>query len=143
MSKYFTLILSLANNFQKPLCVCFFLKQIKKNKGGTLPFDLLLLFLLLYRACERDKTKNNGLFVFLGAQFGTVISMPLSGLLSVSSGGWPSIFYVFGAVGTIWSLAFVFWVYEDPEVHPRINPDERKYILNALWGAAGVTVSLN
>lgn len=69
--------------------------------------------------------------------------MPLSGLLSVSSGGWPSIFYAFGAVGTIWSLAFIFWVYEDPEVHPRINPDERKYILNALWGAAGVTVSLD
>lgn len=69
--------------------------------------------------------------------------MPLSGLLSVSPGGWPSIFYVFGAVGTIWSLAFIFLVYEDPEVHPQINQEERKYIINALWGAAGVSVRVS
>lgn len=67
--------------------------------------------------------------------------MPLSGLLSVSTGGWPSIFYVFGAVGTVWSLAFIFLVFEDPEIHPRINQEERKYIINALWGTAGVSVS--
>lgn len=67
--------------------------------------------------------------------------MPLSGLLSASAAGWPSIFYVFGALGTVWSLAFILCIYEDPEAHPKINPDERKYIVNALWGTAGVSVS--
>ena len=77
-----------------------------------------------------------------GAQFGTVISMPLSGLLSEYgfSGGWPSIFYVFGAVGTVWCIAFLIMVHEDPEKHPHIADDEKKYILSALWGSAGATV---
>lgn len=79
----------------------------------------------------------------VGAQFGTVISMPLSGVLSRHGfdGGWPSIFYVFGAVGTIWCVAFLLMIYEDPESHPRIAEDEKKYILSALWGNAGASVS--
>lgn len=78
-----------------------------------------------------------------GAQFGTVISMPLSGLLSEYgfSGGWPSIFYVFGAIGTVWSVAFLLFVSEDPEKSPGIKDAEKKYILSSLWGAAGSSVS--
>ena len=69
--------------------------------------------------------------------------MPLSGLLSEYgfAGGWPSIFYVFGAIGTIWCIAFLIMVHEDPESHPRISNVERKYIISALWGSAGVTVN--
>lgn len=79
---------------------------------------------------------------FPGAQFGTVVSMPLSGLLAAYgfAGGWPSIFYVFGVIGTIWSLVFLFYGHEDPESHPTIDPAERKYIVTSLWGAAGVSV---
>lgn len=84
------------------------------------------------------------IFVFyfiLGAQFGTVISMPLSGLLAEYgfSDGWPSIFYVFGAIGAIWSIIFIFTVSEDPETDPRIDPEERKFIMSALWGSSGVS----
>lgn len=80
---------------------------------------------------------------FTGAQFGTIISMPLSGLLSAYGfdGGWPSIFYVFGLVGVVWSVAFLIFVYEDPSTHPNIDEKERKYINSALWGATNVTVS--
>jgi len=85
-----------------------------------------------------------GAFIYAGAQFGTIISMPLSGLLSEYgfAGGWPSIFYVFGACSTIWCIAYFFLVYEDPSSHPRIDPDERKYIVHTLWGASGVGVSI-
>lgn len=70
--------------------------------------------------------------------------MPLSGLLSAYGfdGGWPSIFYVFGLVGVVWSVAFLIFVYEDPSTHPSIDEKERKYINSALWGATNVTVSL-
>lgn len=78
--------------------------------------------------------------MIVGAQFGTVISMPLSGLLSVSAGGWPSIFYVFGAVGTVWCLAFLYLVHEDPESHKKMDAEERKYIQNALGQKIGVPV---
>ncbi|KAJ1524954.1 hypothetical protein ONE63_009810 [Megalurothrips usitatus] len=76
---------------------------------------------------ERSKL---GAFVYAGAQLGTVISLPLSGLLSRYgfAGGWPSIFYVFGAVGALWSLGFLFTVYEDPDCHPTISDPERDFI---------------
>lgn len=77
-----------------------------------------------------------------GAQFGTVISMPLSGLLAASDLKWPSIFYVFGAIGAVWSVAFLIICHEDPEKHPRIDAEEKKYILSSLWGSAGVSVRI-
>ncbi|XP_014602940.1 PREDICTED: putative inorganic phosphate cotransporter isoform X3 [Polistes canadensis] len=96
---------------------------------------------LLAKWIPPNERSRMGAFVYAGAQFGTVISMPLSGLLSEYgfSGGWPSIFYVFGAVGIIWCIAFFFLVYEDPENHPRISEDEKKYIVSALWGNAGAS----
>ncbi|XP_015522232.1 putative inorganic phosphate cotransporter isoform X1 [Neodiprion pinetum] len=96
---------------------------------------------LLAKWIPPNERSRMGAFVYAGAQFGTVVSMPLSGLLSEYgfSGGWPSIFYVFGLVGTIWSIAFIFTVYEDPECHPSIAEDEKKYILSSVWGSAGVS----
>lgn len=69
--------------------------------------------------------------------------MPLSGLLSEYGfdGGWPSIFYVFGLVGLIWSIAFLMLVHEDPSTHPHIDEKEKKYINSALWGTSNITVA--
>lgn len=66
--------------------------------------------------------------------------MPLSGLLSVSSGGWPSIFYVFGAIGTVWCVAFLYFIHEDPESHTKMDPEERKYIQDSLGSKIGLPV---
>lgn len=76
------------------------------------------------------KTINN--LRYAGAQFGTIISMPLSGLLAEYS--WPSIFYVFGAIGVVWSLLFLWTVYEDPQSTPSISDEEKNFINEALWG---------
>ncbi|XP_050420309.1 putative inorganic phosphate cotransporter isoform X1 [Adelges cooleyi] len=96
---------------------------------------------LLAKWIPPNERSRMGAFVYAGAQFGTVISMPLSGVLSEYgfAGGWPSIFYVFGAIGTLWSVAFLWFVHEDPESHPTIPHDERKYIISSVWGAAGVS----
>lgn len=58
--------------------------------------------------------------------------MPISGLLAEYS--WPSIFYVFGLLGVVWSLAFLWTVYEDPQSSPKISEQEKKFINTALWG---------
>lgn len=95
---------------------------------------------LLAKWIPPNERSRMGAAVYAGAQFGTIISMPLSGLLAEYGfdGGWPSIFYVFGAVGTIWSVAFLIWVFEDPSVHPTIDEREKKYINDALWGVNDV-----
>ncbi|XP_032690814.1 putative inorganic phosphate cotransporter isoform X1 [Odontomachus brunneus] len=88
-----------------------------------------------------NERSRMGAFVYAGAQFGTIISMPLSGVLSEYgfAGGWPSIFYVFGTVGTLWCIFFLMFVHEDPEKDPHIAEDEKKYIVSALWGSAGAS----
>lgn len=98
---------------------------------------------LLAKWIPPNERSRMGAAVYAGAQFGTVISMPLSGLLSEAefAGGWPSIFYVFGLIGCIWSLVFIWMIYEDPGVHPKIDEKEKKYIMNSLWGSATMTVS--
>lgn len=75
-----------------------------------------------------------GSAIYSGAQFGTVISMPLSGILAEHgfAGGWPSIFYVFGAIGVVWSLAFLWLCHEDPQSCPSISSEERSHIQDAL-----------
>lgn len=80
-----------------------------------------------------------GALVYAGAQFGTIVSMPISGLLAEYS--WPSIFYVFGLVGIVWSLAFLWTVYEDPSTSKRITEQEKEFINTTLWGTGNANKS--
>lgn len=88
---------------------------------------------LLAKWIPPQERSRMGAVVYAGAQFGTIISMPLSGLLAEHS--WPSIFYVFGLVGVIWSIAFLWTVSEDPSSSPKISVEEKNYINTALWGS--------
>ena len=57
---------------------------------------------------------------FPGAQAGTMIALPVSGVLADEI-NWESVFYVFGALGILW---FIFWAYlchNSPASHPRID----------------------
>lgn len=121
------------------LCVVRFIQGL--GEGPIVPCT----HAMLAKWIPPNERSRVGAAVYSGAQFGTVISMPLSGLLAEYGfdGGWPSIFYIFGLVGVVWSLAFVWLIYEDPESDPKIEEKERKYITNALWGSAPVTVSTN
>uniref|UniRef100_A0A915BNU4 Major facilitator superfamily (MFS) profile domain-containing protein n=1 Tax=Parascaris univalens TaxID=6257 RepID=A0A915BNU4_PARUN len=69
-----------------------------------------------------------------GAQVGNVLVMPLSGLLCRYGfgGGWPSIFYVLGIAGVVWSLVWLYYVTDSPTENRRIDPNERAYIEASL-----------
>ncbi|XP_055959203.1 sialin [Patella vulgata] len=75
-------------------------------------------------------------FAMAGAQAGNVITFPIAGLLCQYgfNGGWPSIFYVLGACGFIWFLAWMILIHDSPEQHPRISEKEKKYITSCLSG---------
>jgi MFS transporter, ACS family, solute carrier family 17 (sodium-dependent inorganic phosphate cotransporter), member 5 len=57
--------------------------------------------------------------------------MPISGFLCIYgfSGGWPSIFYIFGFVGFLWWILFMFIASDNPQNHRFITKIERVYIL--------------
>ncbi|XP_068218377.1 putative inorganic phosphate cotransporter isoform X2 [Palaemon carinicauda] len=52
-----------------------------------------------------------------GSTFGNVFAMALGGVMASSSflGGWPSVFYVFGASGILWSILWFFLIEEIPK----------------------------
>ncbi|XP_066974650.1 putative inorganic phosphate cotransporter [Macrobrachium rosenbergii] len=77
----------------------------------------------------KDKASFSSI-VFVGANLGTVISMALGGVMSGSDflGGWPSVFYVFGVVGVLWSVAWFVLIRDQPEKHPWISSKELSYI---------------
>ncbi|XP_057650844.1 putative inorganic phosphate cotransporter isoform X2 [Diorhabda carinulata] len=95
---------------------------------------------LLAKWIPPNERSRMGAFIYAGAQFGTVISMPLSGLLSECRFGWPSIFYVFGTIGTVWCIFFLILVYEDPQSHTKMNVEERLYIQKELGSKIGLPI---
>ncbi|XP_063407956.1 sialin-like isoform X3 [Mytilus trossulus] len=80
---------------------------------------------------ERSKLAG---FSYAGAQLGTVIAMPICGILADSDflGGWPSVFYVFGVLGCVWFVAWMLLVHDTPAKHPRISKVERDYIEKSI-----------
>ncbi|XP_074030497.1 putative inorganic phosphate cotransporter isoform X2 [Leptinotarsa decemlineata] len=75
----------------------------------------------------QDRAKI-GSFTYAGGPLGTVISLPIAGLISDSSFGWPVVFYVYGALGMLWSVVYFFLGSNSPSQHKSISAEERKYI---------------
>ena len=71
-----------------------------------------------------------GLIVASG-NLGAVLTMPICGLLSQYA-GWPWVFYLFGSVALLFTLPWLYLVYNEPQSHPRISPTERVYITSNL-----------
>ncbi|KAG0718549.1 Sialin [Chionoecetes opilio] len=96
-------------------------------EGVTFPAMNILLATWI-PPMERAKFSS---LVFAGAQFGTVVTLPVSGWLCESGflGGWPAVFYVFGGIGILWSIAWFALAFDHPDTHPRISQEEKKYIL--------------
>ncbi|XP_017063188.2 sialin [Drosophila eugracilis] len=76
---------------------------------------------------ERSKFMSN----MMASSLGAAITMPICGFL-ISIAGWASVFYLTGAVGLLWSLAWFAFVYETPATHPRISSEERREIEEAI-----------
>ncbi|KAL0113306.1 hypothetical protein PUN28_012454 [Cardiocondyla obscurior] len=73
-----------------------------------------------------------GTFSYSGGQFGTVITLIVAGVLAESSLGWPSIFYMLGALAIVWGIAFLWFGADSPSVHRSISQEERMYIEESL-----------
>jgi sugar phosphate permease len=61
----------------------------------------------------------------------------LAGGLIIDSGflgGWPGVFYTFGALALVWLCFWTYIVYDSPAEHPRIGQEELIYIEGSMCG---------
>jgi len=73
-------------------------------------------------------------FSYAGSQLGTVLSQPLSSLLSSSiylEAGL-QFFMFLGSLGILWSFLWFLFAYSSPEEHPYISDEELKYIQSTI-----------
>lgn len=77
--------------------------------------------------------KSKFLSTLCGGVLGTVISWPICGII-IETLGWPSVFYVTGAVALLFTGVWFLLAYDSPTKHPRISQKERDYIENQVVG---------
>jgi ACS family sodium-dependent inorganic phosphate cotransporter len=70
-----------------------------------------------------ERTRFVALFIS-GIPAGTLFALLTSGWI-MTRYGWPSLFYAFGAVGVIFSVAWFLFARNDPREHPKLSAEER------------------
>ena len=122
----FTLVTPLAANISIYALV---LVRIVEGLGEGVTFPAMHAMLAVW-VPPQERSRLAGL-IYGGAQAGTVLSLPISGYLC-DVWGWESVFYVFGGLGVVWYIFWWKYVYDTPSLHPRIDPAERRHILDSL-----------
>ncbi|KAK5641840.1 hypothetical protein RI129_010387 [Pyrocoelia pectoralis] len=79
--------------------------------------------------CERARLST---LVYAGVPVGSVLAMTITGWLSGSWLGWPYAFYLFGAVGLLWTMLWIAFGKNSPADHTGIDPYEKFYIETSL-----------
>ncbi|CAG9786470.1 unnamed protein product [Diatraea saccharalis] len=78
-----------------------------------------------------ERTSISG-FVYGGVQVGTIIAMPLSGVLAETYVGWTLIFYTMAGI-LFFNMGLWYWFSaSSPGEHKMISKEERQYIMSSL-----------
>uniref|UniRef100_A0A336LZS5 Putative inorganic phosphate cotransporter n=1 Tax=Culicoides sonorensis TaxID=179676 RepID=A0A336LZS5_CULSO len=87
---------------------------------------------LLSRWAPVSERGRIGTYCYAGSQFGTVLMLSTSGFLASSPIGWPSIFYISGACGLLWSVLWFFYGGNSPAEYKNISLEEKEFIQSSL-----------
>ncbi|XP_025200393.1 putative inorganic phosphate cotransporter [Melanaphis sacchari] len=71
-------------------------------------------------------------FIASGIQLGTMVTLAVSGELCGSSLGWPSVYYLSGAIGLAWTVVWLLLGAESLSAHRFISQAEKDYIQGSL-----------
>jgi ACS family sodium-dependent inorganic phosphate cotransporter-like MFS transporter 5 len=129
MTAVFTLLSPIAARYNFTL---FIIVRVLEGMGEGVTFPSM--HAMLARWIPPLEQSKFAAYVYAGANFGTIVSLPVSGWLCSLDfdGGWPLCFYLFGFTGIIWFAFWCFLVYNTPSSHPRINPQEKAFILASI-----------
>ncbi|XP_023940685.1 putative inorganic phosphate cotransporter [Bicyclus anynana] len=70
--------------------------------------------------------------VYGGSQLGTIIAMPVSGLLAETALGWKLIFYVVSGIMLVQSIVWLLFAASSPRDHRLMTEEEKEYIEKGL-----------
>ncbi|XP_044003331.1 putative inorganic phosphate cotransporter isoform X2 [Aphidius gifuensis] len=83
---------------------------------------------LLSKWIPQEERGRAGSCTYSAGWLGNTISLITCGMLSGSSLGWPSSFYIWGGITTLWAILYYIMGKESPSDHPNIPLDEKQYI---------------
>lgn len=102
-------------------------------EGVTFPsMNMLVSYWIPPQERARSLTRIIG-----GCHVGTVVTLSLSGWFIQSEWGWPSVFYVYGALSLVWSWFWFRHTYDSPDQHPTITAAEKCYIKQGIGDHRG------
>jgi ACS family sodium-dependent inorganic phosphate cotransporter-like MFS transporter 6/7/8 len=81
--------------------------------------------------CPPSERGRMGGFIYTGLYAGPVVGFFLGGFVAKYAGHY-SIYYASAILGLVWSLLFVFLIYEKPTEHPTISEEELNYIEKSI-----------
>ncbi|XP_011178018.1 putative inorganic phosphate cotransporter [Zeugodacus cucurbitae] len=110
----------------KLLCFIRFLQGF--GQGTTMP----AIHTLVAKWSPVEERSSLSGYCYSGAQLGTVVILASSGVLDSSSLGWPSLFYIPGAVGLLWAVAWIIWGANSPDECRSVSAAERALITESL-----------
>lgn len=88
-----------------------------------------------------ERGRMQGIF-FSGAHLAAGLTPPLV-LVMTQFMGWRVIFIVFGAIGFLWSVAWLRWFRDHPHEHPGVNTMELEYIREGQALESPGTLNMN
>ncbi|XP_036332545.1 putative inorganic phosphate cotransporter [Rhagoletis pomonella] len=110
----------------KLICFLRFLQGL--GQGVTMP----AIHTLVAKWSPVEERSSLAAYSYSGAQLGTVIILAASGVLASSSMGWPSLFYIPGGVGLLWSVTWILWGANSPSECRKVSTAERALIEASL-----------
>lgn len=79
----------------------------------------------------------------VGAQFGTVVALPLTGEICGGAWGWPGVFYTMGVAAIVWAVLWLIFGADTPATSRFISEAEQEYIETSLGQVGERPVSKN
>ncbi|KAK9743020.1 hypothetical protein RND81_03G211700 [Saponaria officinalis] len=76
--------------------------------------------------------------VYSGMYLGSVVGLAFSPVL-IHKCGWPSVFYSFGSLGSIWIVLWLSKAFSSPAEHPNLSTQEKRFILEGSTSKEPVT----